>query len=116
MLIRELRRALPDVQVVVTRDLIGFDRPRRLGVLHVAPKELRLALDLGDMPFTDTLGKARVPGAEPAFTHMIVLTDARQIGHDLMALARAADLRANPPPPGVSGTIDSPDFNRLAGG
>jgi hypothetical protein len=98
MLIRELRRALPEVQVVATGDLIGFDRPRRLGVLHVAPKELRLALDLGDMPFSDTLVKARVPGAGPSFTHMLVLSDARQIGQEVMALAQVADMRANPPP------------------
>jgi hypothetical protein len=99
MLIRELRRALPELQVVAAGDLIGLDRPRRLGILHVAAKELRLALDLGEMPLTDTLLKARVPGAGPAFTHMIVLTDARQIGQELLALAHEADQRANPPPP-----------------
>lgn len=101
MLIRELRRTLADVQVVASGELIGFERPRRLAVLHVGAKELRFALDLGDAPFSEELVAARLPGGGREFSHMVVLTDARQIGPGLMALAKSADLRANPAPPMV---------------
>jgi hypothetical protein len=101
MLIRELRRALADVQVVASGELIGFERPRRLAVLHVGAKELRFALDLGDTPFSEELVAARMPGGAREFSHMVVLTDARQIGPGLMALAKSADLRVNPAPPMV---------------
>ncbi|PPD07543.1 MAG: hypothetical protein CTY28_08670 [Hyphomicrobium sp.] len=57
------------------------------GVITVSGKELRLALALGAKavlpPFSKPkFAKAQIPGA---FTHMVVLTDARQVTPDLLA-------------------------------
>lgn len=97
MLIAEIRRALPGVRIAARGGLITFLNPNELAALSVTAKELRLGLCLGDRPFTAPLVRAKLPGAPPAISHMIVLSDARQVDGGLVALVLAADARANPP-------------------
>ena len=99
MLLEEIRRALPGVRLLPRAALISFSRPNELAVLSVTPKELRLGLDLGERPHAAPLTKAKLAGASPAISHMLVLSDARQVDAALIELVVAADARANPPPP-----------------
>jgi hypothetical protein len=99
MLVEQVRQALPGVRVSPRAGLISFARPNELAVLSVTPKELRLGLDLGDRPFAAPLAKAKLAGAPSAISHMLVLTDARQVDGGLIKLVCEADARANPPPP-----------------
>jgi hypothetical protein len=46
--------------------------------------------------FDAKLQKAKLRGPGPAITHMTVLTDARQIDDDLLALISIANSRINP--------------------
>jgi len=39
--------------------------------------------------------QAKLRGPGPAITHMVVLTDARQVNDELLALVRAANHRVN---------------------
>ena len=94
-------RAMPGVAAKTVDDLIVFERPFALAVLWISPRELRLGLDLGDQPFEPPLSKAKLPGTPARFSHMLVLTDARQVGVALLDLVRQSDARANPPPPGA---------------
>jgi len=57
--------------------------------------ELRLGLDLGDRGFDAIVQKARMRGPGPAISHMLALTDARQVNDDLLNLIKAADARVN---------------------
>ncbi len=100
-LLRELERTLPGVVISVDGELVVLARPRVLAALMTTPRELRLALDLGERPFDATVVKARMPGAAARLGHMLVLNDARQVAPPLLELVRHADLRANPPPPGA---------------
>lgn len=95
MLIREAHLALPGLQVVTAGELLSFQRPAEIAVLQVTPRELRLGLDLGALPFNGPLTRARLPGAAPRIGHMIVLNDARQIDGALLGLLAQADARAN---------------------
>lgn len=99
--LREIERTLPNLALAADGDLVLLARPRVLAALLVTPRELRLGLDLGDRPFDAALVKARLPGAAPQLTHMLALTDARQVAPSLIELVRHADSRANPPPPGA---------------
>lgn len=99
-LLREIERALPGLTLGVDGELVLLARPRMLAALHATPREVRLALDLGDRAFDALAAKARLPGADPRLTHMLVLTDARQVAPPLIELVRQSDLRANPAPPG----------------
>ena len=104
-LVGEISRVLPGVAVTASEDLVVFERPFPLAVLWVSARELRLGLDLGEVPFDAVLLKPKLPiklpGAVARFTHMLVLTDARQIGAPLLDLVGQSDARANPPPPGA---------------
>jgi hypothetical protein len=102
MLIAEIRRALPGVTVAARAGLITFLNPNELAALSVTAKELRLGLCLGDRPVTAPLARAKLPGAAPAISQMIVLSDARQVDGSLTTLILAADAQANRP----SGTGD----------
>lgn len=102
MLLRELRSILPEARTIANGDLVSLSNPLEFGALLISPRELRLALDLGERSFEPHILKARLAGASSRLTHMLVLTDARQIGPGLMEMLKFADSRANPPPPGAS--------------
>jgi hypothetical protein len=99
LLLKEIAHALPGAAFLPRAGLVSIVRPNELAALSITPKELRLGLDLGERPFDAVLRKAKLPGAPAGITHMLVLTDARQVDSGLMALVRAADERANPCPP-----------------
>ena len=96
MLVRQIEGVLPKAVLIPAGELVAIGNPSELAVLHVSPRELKLGLDLGAQPFEWELVKARIPGAGPRITHMIVLTDARQVGAALLDLVRQADRSANP--------------------
>ena len=95
MLLRELHQALPGLEAVPVGDLVSLRRPSELGVLVIGPRELKLGLDLGLLPVVPPLVRARIPGASEAITHMLLLSDARQVDAVLIGQVAAADLNAN---------------------
>lgn len=99
LLLEQIGRALPGVAFLPRADLIAIVRPNELAALSVTPRELRLGLALGERPFDAALAKAKLPRASAGITHMLALTDARQVDNGLIELVHAADARANPRPP-----------------
>ena len=95
MLLREISQALPTAKVVASGELVSILNPAELAVLSVGPRELRLGLELGKLPFEGQVVRARIPGTRPEISHMVVVTDARQVGAALLEVVRAADRRSN---------------------
>lgn len=96
MLLRQIEAVLHGVVISAAGDLVALGKPRELAVLYVSPRELRLGLALGADAAGEGLIKARIPGAGAHITHMVVLTDARQVGPALLEHVRSADRLANP--------------------
>ncbi len=96
LVLREIEKAVPDVSFVPRPDSVSLVRGTEFGVLTIAPKELRLALAFGDRPAPAPFVKARFAKSHPAMpsamTHMIVLTDARQVDAVLVDAVRATAL------------------------
>jgi hypothetical protein len=92
----EIRQALPAAAFTARSGCISIGAPREFAAIAPHATGLRLGLDLGDRPFDDGLQKAKIRGAGPALTHMAVLTDARQVGQDLLNLIKTANGRVNP--------------------
>ena len=90
-----IRQAVPAVGVVPRSSHIAFAAPREFAAVTAHAAELRLGLDLGDRPFEAPLQKPRMKGPGPAISHMLVLTDARQVNADLINLIKAANARVN---------------------
>jgi hypothetical protein len=91
-----IRKAVPGVAFSPQARYVSVGAPREFAAITVHATEVRLGLDLGDRAFGGRLEKAKLRGPGPAITHMIVLTDARQVDDDLLALIESARRRANP--------------------
>jgi hypothetical protein len=92
----ELRKAIPGVAITPGSGHASIGAPAEFASVSFHATELRLGLALGEHhPFDGGLQKAKIKGAGAAITHMLVLTDARQVNEDLMALARTASRRVN---------------------
>ena len=91
----ELRKAIPGLAITPRSGLAAIGAPAEFAAVSFHATELRLGLALGQRPFDGRLQKAKLKGAGPAITHMVVLTDARQVNEDLLALARATNRQVN---------------------
>ncbi len=77
---------------------IAIADPEAFAALGIGAKELRLHLALGDHPTDDRLKKGAPGGGlgkGDALSHMVVLTDARQIDQRLLELVRLAATKVN---------------------
>lgn len=98
--LRSIEAALPGLTVSAGPSHLVLSRPLPFGLVGISGKDIRLALNLGDHPTAAPFEPVRLPvtsaRAAGPLTHMIVLTDARQVDAALIALVvRAAGL-ANP--------------------
>lgn len=93
-LIAEIRKALPDVMAIPRHGHVLFRHGNKdAAVLAISGRDLRLGLALQRLPAGVTFETPRFPAARgaPPMSHMIVLTDVRQITPALLgAVAQAA--------------------------
>jgi hypothetical protein len=91
----EMRSVVPDLAMAPKSGYLSLGAPGEFAVLTLHATELRLGLDLGDRPYDPLLQKAKLKGPGTAITHMVVLTDARQVNDELLAAIRTANARVN---------------------
>jgi Domain of unknown function (DUF5655) len=91
----EIRRALPGVSIEPKAGYISIGSPREFAAVTLHATEVRLGLDLGERAFDAQLQRAKLKGPGKAITHMLVLTDARQVNADLLSLLISANARVN---------------------
>ena len=91
----EMRKAVASLAIAPRTGYLSIGAPAEFAALTLHASELRLGLDLGDRPFDPLLQKAKLKGPGSAITHMVVLTDARQVNDELLAAIRAANSRVN---------------------
>ncbi len=87
VLLRAILAAVPGADATAEGDVIVMTHAHVFAALTPSPRDVRLYLALGNKPFDDPWLKARFTGATAdklaVLTHMIVLTDARQLTSDL---------------------------------
>lgn len=86
MLLREILRAVPDAHVEAAGSHILLTRSRAFAALEPRPKDVRLALGLGERAFDAAITRTAVKGAPAELTHMLTLSDARRVNAELIAL------------------------------
>jgi hypothetical protein len=91
----QIRRAIPGAVIAARDRYVAIGAPLELAAVTLHPSEIRLGLALGDRPFDAQLQQAKLRGPGPTITHMVVLTDARQVNDELLALLEAANTRVN---------------------
>jgi Domain of unknown function (DUF5655)/Domain of unknown function (DUF4287) len=95
MLEAQIRQAIPDVVIAPQSRYVSLGAPNEFAAVTLHPTEIRLGLALGDRLFDTLVQKAKLRGPGAAITHMVLLTDARQVNDELLALVRAANHRVN---------------------
>ena len=95
LLAAEVKRAIPELRLSPAPTHICFGAPAAFAAVALNASEVRLGLALGDRPFDARLQRAKMKGLGEDITHMVVLTDARQVNTDLMSLVLAANARVN---------------------
>ncbi len=97
--LRTLREALPDASIQVTGNHISCGAPETFAILVPSAKDIKLGLALAEAPFERNVVRAKFsnlsPGPPKSITHMLVLTDARQIDSGLLDLLRSANASVN---------------------
>ncbi|MDH4982807.1 DUF5655 domain-containing protein [Hyphomicrobium sp. D-2] len=93
LILARIKGAVPKAPLAVQESSLSFGSPAPFAVLGITGKELRLHLALGDHPTDDFVRRGQAGGGVgkgEALSHMLVLTDARQIDQrfsDLLARA-----------------------------
>lgn len=95
MLEAQIRQAVPGVIAAPRGRYVSIGAPSEFAAVTLHATEIRIGLDLGDRPFDQQVQKAKLKGPGAAITHMVVLTDARQVDDQLLALIRSANSRVN---------------------
>ncbi|MBP6185524.1 MAG: DUF4287 domain-containing protein [Saprospiraceae bacterium] len=73
-------------QLIAKKTYLSFTASREFAAINAKPKEIRLGLDLGELPFNDRVQKTKLAGPMPRISHMVVLTDINQMDHALIQL------------------------------
>lgn len=98
-ILRSLGEALPGTVLQPTGNYISCNRPETFAILVPGPKDIRLGVALDTVPFEREIVTARFtklsPAPPKAITHMVILTDARQVDAALMDLLRSANAHIN---------------------
>jgi hypothetical protein len=95
MLEAEIRGVVGNLAVRPMAGYVSLGAPNEFAAVTFYATELRLGLDLGDRPHDQALQKPRMRGPGPAISHMVVLTDARQVNGYLLNLIKASNARVN---------------------
>jgi predicted transport protein len=76
----------PDTQLIPKKTYLSYTAIREFAAINIKPKEIRLGMDLGDMPFNDTVQKTKLSGPMPRISHMVIITDMTQFDKKMVEL------------------------------
>lgn len=97
-ILKTIEVALPELAVSAGASHLVLGAPNAFGLIAISGKDVRLALDLAGAPVAPPFEPVRLPvtsaRAVAGLTHMIVLSDARQIDAALIGAIREAARRS----------------------
>jgi predicted transport protein len=91
----QIVKHFPDSQLIAKKTYISFTAKREFVAINVKPKEIRLGLDLGDLPFTEKIQKSKLTGPMARIAHMIILTDKSQLNNEVIELMKQSYSRVS---------------------
>lgn len=80
---------------VIKKMYVSVTKKREFATVNIKKGELRIGLDLGDMPFNEYVGKAKLSGPMPRISHMVVIRSEADINDKLFELMQTSDHRVN---------------------
>jgi len=98
-LFERLRKAISEwdstSEFVVKKTYVSVTKKREFAAINIKKGELRVGLDLGDMPFDTRVQKAKLTGPMPRISHMVVVQSEDDINKDLFKLLEKSNQRVN---------------------
>ena len=85
----------PNASVLPKKTYVSILENREFAAVNIKPKELRIGFDLGDRAFDGTIEKAKLTGPMPRISHMLVLTDAKQLDASIVDALRQSHGRCH---------------------
>lgn len=85
----------PASSVLPKKTYVSVLENREFAAINVKPKELRIGLDLGDRPFDEKIEKAKLTGPMPRISHMLVLTDEKQLDEGVVEVLKTSHARCH---------------------
>lgn len=73
-------------QLIPKKTYLSFTAVREFVAVNVKAAELRLGLDLGEVPFTNSVQKSKLTGPMPRMSHMVIITHAKDLDKKVMEL------------------------------
>jgi hypothetical protein len=94
-LISEVLKVVGGAEVTPKKTYVSLHGQREFGAINIKSKELRLGMDLGNMPFDGTLLQSKLTGPMPRISHMVVISEASDINKNVLDLLKKANQRVN---------------------
>lgn len=86
---------LPEAEFIPTKAYFSIEGKRCFACATLTRQNIRVGLDLGDLPFGDYVQKARSLGAMPNLTHMVEISEPGEVDERLLDYVQQAYERAH---------------------
>lgn len=90
-----VKKNFPAASVLPKKTYVSVLENREFAAVNIKAKELRIGMDLGDMPFDEKIEKAKLTGPMPRISHMFVLTDKQQLDSSIVDALRKSHARCH---------------------
>jgi Domain of unknown function (DUF5655)/Domain of unknown function (DUF4287) len=95
MISEKIISSFQGTKLIPKKTYLSFTAIREFAAVNIKPSEVRLGLDLGDVPFTETLFKSKLTGPMPRISHMVVITEKTQFDKNVLQLLTQSYNRTN---------------------
>ncbi|MEP7291660.1 MAG: DUF5655 domain-containing protein [Chloroflexota bacterium] len=86
---------VPEAEFIPTKAYVSIEGKRCFSCATLTKSNIRVGLDLGDLPFDEYTQKAKSLGAMPNLTHMVEIVEPSQVDDRLLGLVEKAYTRAH---------------------
>ena len=90
-----IQSTIPDSNIIVKKTYVSFALKREFAAVNIKKGELRMGLDLGEMPFSGKVEKAKLTGPMPRISHMVVLKTKEDFDDEVVELIKKSNERVN---------------------
>jgi hypothetical protein len=85
----------PGTQLIPKKTYLSFTAVREFAAMNIKPNEIRLGMDLGERQFDEAVQKSKLTGPMPRITHMVIITDSKQLDKKLEELLQESYNRSH---------------------
>lgn len=92
----KILKQFPNSQIIPKKTYVSFTSVREFAAINIKKEELRLGMDLGDVPFKGVVEKAKLTGPMTRISHMVVIKSKTDLDDTVMKLLAKSNERVNP--------------------